>query len=325
MSIFRFLLGNVRLGLDHIRQASLEKNTNIWFGHVVLGIIECTPVIGHLTAGIECVTKDIIFKLRLRELDSPPIKNMSKNPHFNPNLLKFFRERGEYLGVECDYIFDSTRDMSIHRKSTIGDRFLIHINFLYLVEEEDINNFIKQSDLKSWHTNDSPSNYLFYIERYVKNKERLGYQKEEMLILAKRFLEWFNTYSCKSVEDTTNNRILALAILVMNYKGKLSALKRFILTHEFAHAHDRVFPKSVGEFDPGEFNFIKLHQHNEVSADLTAARLDNAYEIGIEYFQLSSYLSEQFDFDELDPHPVDKDRVRALKMDYEKSLKAIEA
>jgi hypothetical protein len=191
--------------------------------------------------------------------------------------------------------------------AALSPGFKISINSLYTLREKDLDIFLSQNSVhqKTLST--------FLIQKKPETLEKA----------ASDLIQWFNDNqftSLPKVAITEDTKIIAKEILIMHATGKLSGLKHFLFTHELGHAHDHGDTKSLGDFEPRELDFIKSHQYGEMRADLTAAREDNAHELGIAYFEWRSIIAGQPP--ESDSHPTDANRAKAIKLDHEKILKA---
>jgi hypothetical protein len=209
-------------------------------------------------------------------------------------------------GVRFGFISDAEFSPKIHGmemcESLTGPKtFKVSLNTLYLLQEKDVDCFLSQ---KPEH---QKTIYTFLLQK-----------KGEILeTAAKDLIKWFNDNQpsyCEKVEITTDNIISAKEILTMRAIGQLSAMKRFAITHELAHAHELCGYASLGDFDPHALNFIKPHQYEETRADLTAARDMDAHGVGSAYFLTRSMFAIQPKAD--DSHPSDVNRAKAIELDY---------
>jgi hypothetical protein len=235
-------------------------------------------------------------------------KTTEKTPVFSPlkektHLISIISEKAKKFGVEChDTEFSPSQyGMSLTPFRTGG--FKISAHSLYLLQEQDVRLFLSDN-----------SEHQETINTFLVKKKPETLEKA-----ASDLIKWANDNQPSHYEKAAINKVnqtQAEEILIMYATGRLSAIKRFLLTHEMGHAHDCTGIKSFGEFNTLELDFIKPHQYGEMNADLTAARDENAHEVGIAYFEWRSIVAGQPP--ESDCHPTDADRAKAIKMDLEK-------
>jgi hypothetical protein len=249
--------------------------------------------------------------LFLQQIQALHSKRLSITQHPNPEkilLRQFLADTSKEFRIHCYCRFKADEHaLSIKAKNS---SFRIQINLLYILAEVDIDYFLSK---KSLHRKG--------LKNFISSRK-----SDVLEQISEDLVSWFNAKSKGRfgiLADTTENKMVAKEILVMHTLGKLSQVKRFLLTHELGHAYEHKGRKPLGEFDPKNFDFIQSHQYGEVRADLTAARKLNAHEVAIALFEWRSHFAPPASAS--DPHPTDLNRAKALQLDYEKILGGIPA
>jgi Leucine rich repeat/Leucine Rich repeat len=242
-------------------------------------------------------------KLNQKDIEQfDPIKRISTE---KAAFKKFIKEKSKKFGIKCEHRFQANLyGMSIQTKDK---GFLILIDSLYLLVEKDIDVFLGQFPV-----------YREAIRKFLDQKDPHLLDKAAIDLI-----KWFNDNKAypQKITATLSNKIEAKECLIMHALGNLSSRKRLGLTHEMGHGHDWYGAHSLGSFNPKVFNFIEPHQFSEVTADLTAAREENAHQTAITFFKWHSHIANQPSA--TDVHPSDLKRAKAIQMDYDNIQKAL--
>jgi Leucine Rich repeat len=211
-------------------------------------------------------------------------------------LEQFVAEKSKKFAINCICQF------KFNVKEMGYDGVGIFVNSLFKLGEKNIDAFLLENP------NRKESIKAFLVQKKPELLEKVSCE----------LLEWFEEKGSEYISQTEGNKFLAKEILIMHAIGKLSTMKRFELTHELGHALEEAGIKSISDFDALELDFIKPHQYSELRADLTAAREENAHEVGISLFEWRSIIAPQPP--EHDEHPTDENRAKALRIDSAKQL-----